>query len=105
GAHEDGQLADPALVVELEEVDALQLTVANGGLEAQDHGLAFGQLVGVGEVLQRRGDVGEDGNDGVAAFEAAEEDWAMEDDVVAQRLGEQVEVFALGGTAEGMRLG
>ncbi len=38
-------------------------------------------------------------------FEAAEEDRAVEDDVLAQRLREQVEVLALGGAAEGVRLG
>ena len=59
-AHEDGEDGDAAVLVELEEVDALQLAVADVGLEAQGDGVAFVQLVDVGEVLERGGDVGED---------------------------------------------
>ena len=64
-----------------------------------------GELVDVGEVLEGGGDVGEDLGDDLATLEAAEEDRAVEDDVLAQRLGQQVEVLGLGGAAEGMRLG
>jgi F420H(2)-dependent quinone reductase len=105
GAHEDGQLADTAVVVELEEVNALELAVTDSCFEAEDDGVAFGQLVGVGKVLQGGGDVGDHGDHGLAAFEAAEEDGAVEDDVLVQRLREQVDVLALGGAAEGVGRG
>ena len=75
------------------------------GLEAQGDGVAFGQLVDVGEVLERGGDVGEDLADDLAALEAAEEDRAVQDDVLAQRLGQQLEVLGFGGAAERVRLG
>ena len=67
--------------------------------------LLVDQLVGVGEVLEGGGDVGEDLDDDLAALEAAEEDRAVQDDVLAQRLAHQLEVLRFGGTAEGMRLG
>ena len=75
------------------------------GLEAEGDGVALGQLVDVGEVLERGGDVGEDLADDLAALEAAEEDRAVQDDVLAQGLGQQLEVLRFGGAAEGMRLG
>ena len=40
-AHEDGQLGDLAVGVQLEEVDALELAVADAGLEAQGDGVAL----------------------------------------------------------------
>ena len=43
--------------------------------------------------------------DRVAALEAAEEDRAVQDDVLAQGLGQQLEVLGFGGAAEGVRLG
>ena len=43
--------------------------------------------------------------DRLAALEAAEEDRAVQDDVLAQRLGQQLEVLGFGGAAEGVRLG
>ena len=104
-AHEDGELGDLALLVELEEVDSLQLAVANLGGEAQGRRVALGQLVDVGEVLQSRRDVGQDLGDDLASLETAEEDRTMEDDVLAQRVGEQVEVLRFGSLAEGMRVG
>ena len=64
-----------------------------------------GQLVDVGEVFEDGGDVGEDRPTRLAALEAAEEDRAVEDDVLAQRLGQQLEVLASAATAEWMRLG
>src|SRR6188474_1049971 len=104
-AHEDGEHGNAAILVELEEVDALQLAVADAGLEAQGDGVALVQLVCVGEVLERGGDVGQDLEDDVAALEAAEEDRAVQLDVLAQGLGGEVEVLGFDGTAEGVRLG
>src|ERR1700710_255185 len=104
-AHEDGELGDAAVLIELEEVDALELAVADVGLEAQGDRAAFVQLVYVGEAFERGGDVGEDGADHLAALEAAEEDRAVQDDVLAQRLGQQVEVLGFGGAAKRMRVG
>ena len=66
-------------------------------LKRRHDGVALGELVGVGEVLEGRGDVGEDLADDLAALEAAEEDRAVEDDVLAQRLGQQLEVLRFGG--------
>ena len=103
--HEDGQLGDLAVGVELEEVDALQLAVADLGFEAEADTVPAGDLVDVGEALQRRGDMCEDLADHLAALEAAEEDRAVEDDVLAQRLGHQLDVLRFGGDAEWMRLG
>ena len=62
-------------------------------------------FVDVGEVLERRGDVGEDLADDLAPLEAAEEDRAVQDDVLAQRLRHQIDVLRFGGAAEGMWLG
>ncbi|MDX6608255.1 MAG: hypothetical protein QOF85_180 [Solirubrobacterales bacterium] len=53
-------------------------------------------------VLQGGGDVGEDLRNDLSALEAAEEDRAVQLDVLAQRLGEQVEVLCFGGSAEGV---
>ncbi len=104
-AHEDGELGDLAVLVQLEEVDSLQLAVADLGGEAQGNRVALAQLVDVGEVLQGRGDVGKHLGDDLAPLEAAEEHRAVEDDVLAQRVGEQVEVLRFGSLAEGMRVG
>ena len=49
--------------------------------------------------------MGEDLADDVPALEAAEEDRAVQDDVLAQRLDQEVDVLGLGGAAEGVRLG
>ena len=63
------------------------------------------RFVDVGEVLEDAGDVGEDHADRLAALEAAEEDRAVQDDVLAQGLGHQLDVLRFGGAAEGMWLG
>ena len=74
-------------------------------LKRRHDGALADQLVDVGEVFERGGDVGEDLADDLAALEAAEEDRAVQDDVLAQGLGHQLEVLGFGGAAEGMRLG
>ena len=74
-------------------------------LEAQDDGVLVGDLVEIAEILEDGDHVAEHREGDVAALEAAEENWAVQDDVLAQRRPHQLEVLGLGGAAEGMRLG
>src|SRR4051794_25418689 len=58
---EDGDVRHPTVAVELEEVDALELAVADPRLEAESHRSVLGmRLVRVGKVLEDGLDVDED---------------------------------------------
>ncbi len=70
------------------------------GLEAEGDGVVPRPARRCREVLEDLDHLGEDRADDLAALEAAEEDRAVEDDVLAQRLGEELEVLRLGGDAE-----
>lgn len=104
-AHEDGQLSNAAVLVELEEVDAFELAVADVGAEAEDDGALVGQLVDIGEAFERGDHMSEDRRYRLASLEAAKKDRAVQDDVLAQGLGEEVDVLCFGGAAKWVRLG
>src|SRR4051812_10985619 len=102
--HEDGQIGDSALLVEGQVIDSLELELADPRLEAQHNGLLAERFVGVGEVFEGRADVLEDGQDRVAALEAAEQDRAVQLDVLAQRVADQLQVILLDRATERMGL-
>src|SRR6266545_2407168 len=103
--HHDGQLDNLALGVEAQQVDALQLAVADARVEDQGGHVSVLDLVPVAEVLedvQRALD--EDRRDDGLALVRLEDDRAPEDDALGEGLGERLAILGLHSRLEGIAL-
>src|SRR6266545_4520405 len=89
--HHDGQLDDPALGVEAQQVDALQIAVADARVEDQGGHVSVLELVPVAEVLEDvQCALDEDRRDDRLALVWLEDDGAPEDDALGEGLGGDV---------------
>src|SRR5436190_12063972 len=102
-AHHHGEVDDPAVGPGTDEVDALDLAVADASAEDQGMNLLPVQLVGVAEVLEDPQQDLEQLGHRLAALERLERDRAVQDDVVGQRRNHAVEVVPLDRVPEVIR--
>src|SRR5262249_39137784 len=93
-----------AVVVEVEDVDAVQLFLPDPRREHQHRGIAGLDLVEVAEILEDLDHVAEDDAQRLDPFIRLEDGGAAEDDVGREQLGPGGEVLRLGGAAERIAL-
>jgi hypothetical protein len=76
-----GQLSNEAIVTETQEIEPVELPIADPGFEDQRRGVAAVEPLDVLEVLEHLHDGMQDARDRFAAFVGLEDDRATEDDV------------------------